>query len=183
MCLHGFHVPSVARYGSAAGRASVLYFDRAAFTSTPREPVGIQPDRQTASSPCRSAWYQDEASAIQSCLDFRSSTVAWHKRSVGSVVSGWFNFTTYRTMNLLIVDDEPAARAGLIRLCERAQDMRVVGEAGTGAKAIEAAEALRPDLMLLDADLPDMSGLDVLRTLRRHHKPRTILMTDNVQDA
>jgi two-component system LytT family response regulator len=86
-------------------------------------------------------------------------------------------------MNLLIVDDEPAARAGLIRLCERAQDMRVIGEAGTGAKAIEAADALRPDLMLLDADLPDMSGFDVLRALRRRHQRRTILVTANAQDA
>jgi two-component system, LytTR family, response regulator len=86
-------------------------------------------------------------------------------------------------MNLLIVDDEPAARTGLIRLCERAPDMRVVGEAGTGAKAIEAVESLRPDLMLLDADLPDMSGFDVLRALRRRHKRRTILITTNAQDA
>ena len=86
-------------------------------------------------------------------------------------------------MNLLIVDDEPAARTGLIRLCERAPDMHVVGEAGTGAKAIEAVESLWPDLMLLDADLPDMSGFDVLRALRRRHKRRTILITTNAQDA
>lgn len=86
-------------------------------------------------------------------------------------------------MNLLIVDDEPAARVGLIKLCQHAPDMRVVGEAGTGAKAIEAVESLRPDLMLLDADLPDMSGFDVLRALRRRHQRRTILMTTNAQEA
>jgi two-component system LytT family response regulator len=86
-------------------------------------------------------------------------------------------------MNLLIVDDEPAARTGLKRLCERAPDMHVVGEAGTGAKAIEAVEVLRPDLMLLDSDLPDMSGFDVLRALRRRHQRRTILLTANAQDA
>jgi two-component system LytT family response regulator len=86
-------------------------------------------------------------------------------------------------MNFLIVDGEPAARVALIRLCERAQDMHVVGEAGTGARAIEAIESLRPDLMLLDADLPDMSGFDVLRALRRRHQRRTILITANAQDA
>jgi two-component system, LytTR family, response regulator len=86
-------------------------------------------------------------------------------------------------MNLLIVDGEPEARVALVRLCERAQDMHVVGEAGTGAKAIEAVESLRPDLMLLDADLPDMSGFDVLRALRRRHQRRTILITANSQDA
>jgi two-component system, LytTR family, response regulator len=86
-------------------------------------------------------------------------------------------------MDLLIVDDEPAARVGLIKLCEHAPGMRVVGEAGTGAKAIEAVESLRPDLMLLDADLPDMSGLEVLRALRRRHQRRTILVTANARDA
>lgn len=86
-------------------------------------------------------------------------------------------------MDLLIVDDEPAARTGLIRLCQRSQELKVVGEAGTGAKAIEAVESLRPDLMLLDADLPDMSGFDVLRALQRRHKRRTILLTTSTRDA
>lgn len=86
-------------------------------------------------------------------------------------------------MNLLIVDDEPAARAGLIRLCKRAGDMHVVGEAGTGARAIEAVQSLRPDLMLLDAGLPDMSGFEVLRALQRRHQRRTILITASAQDA
>jgi len=86
-------------------------------------------------------------------------------------------------MDLLIVDHEPAARVGLKKLCERVPDTHVVGEAGTGAKAIEAVEILRPDLMLLDADLPDMSGLDVLRALRQRHRRRTILLTTNAQDA
>jgi DNA-binding LytR/AlgR family response regulator len=86
-------------------------------------------------------------------------------------------------MNLLIVDDEPAARVGLKQLCERSPDMRVVGEAETGARAIEAVESLRPDLILLDADLPDMSGFEVLRALRRRQQRRTVLLTSNAQDA
>jgi two-component system, LytTR family, response regulator len=86
-------------------------------------------------------------------------------------------------MDLLIVDDEPAARVGLKRLCERGQGMRVVGEAGTGAEALKAVESLGPDLMLLDADLPDMSGFEVLRALRRRHQRRTILVTASARDA
>ena len=86
-------------------------------------------------------------------------------------------------MNLLIVADEPAARAGLVNLCQRAEDMHVVGEANTGEKAIEVAELLRPDLTLLDADLPDMSGFDVLRALQPRHNRRTILVTANEEDA
>jgi len=86
-------------------------------------------------------------------------------------------------MNLLIVADQPAVRSGLTRLCGRAQELRVVGEAGTGATALEAVESLRPDLTLLDAELPDMSGFEVLNALRRPHKRRTILLTPKLEDA
>lgn len=86
-------------------------------------------------------------------------------------------------MNLLIVEDEPAIRTGLMQLCEGVPDIQVVGEAGTGATAIEAVSSLRPDLMLLDADLPDMTGFEVLRALRRRQQRRTILLTTNAQDA
>jgi two-component system LytT family response regulator len=88
-----------------------------------------------------------------------------------------------RPMNLLIVDDEPAARAELLKLCENARNTRVVGQAATGARAIEAVEALRPDLTLLDTDLPDMSGFEVLRALRRSYRQRTILVTASANDA
>ncbi|MGH8180494.1 MAG: LytR/AlgR family response regulator transcription factor [Steroidobacteraceae bacterium] len=86
-------------------------------------------------------------------------------------------------MNLLIVDDEPTARTGLVRLCKEMADVHVVGEAVTGAGAIEAAACLRPDLMLLDADLPDMSGFDVLGALRRRLQRRTVLLAANAQEA
>lgn len=86
-------------------------------------------------------------------------------------------------MNLLIVDDEPTARTGLVRMCKEMTDVHVVGEAVTGAGAIEAAACLRPDLMLLDADLPDMSGFDVLGALRRRLQRRTILLAANAQEA
>ena len=86
-------------------------------------------------------------------------------------------------MNLVIVDAEPGARVGLRRLCEEAPGIRVVGEAGTGARALEAIESLRPDLTLLDAELPDMSGLEVLRALRRRFERRTIFITPNPQDV
>lgn len=86
-------------------------------------------------------------------------------------------------MDLLIVDDEPSARAGLIKLCERAPDLNVIGEASTGARAIEVAADARPDLLLLDAELPDMSGFEVLRALGRPHQQRTILVTDRAKDV
>jgi two-component system, LytTR family, response regulator len=86
-------------------------------------------------------------------------------------------------MNIVIVDHEPTARAALIELCSHADNVRVVGQAGTGAKAIEAAKVLGPDLMLIDAHLPDMTGLEVLRAVRVGHNRRTILLTADDRDS
>lgn len=68
-----------------------------------------------------------------------------------------------RPMTLLIVDDEPSVRCELAQLCLRATDVQVVGEAESGGQAIDAAESLSPDVMLIEVALPDMSGFDVLR--------------------
>ena len=54
---------------------------------------------------------------------------------------------------------------------ERVPGFEVVGEAHTGRRALELVRELRPDLLLLDIYLPDMSGLDVLRTLREPGQP------------
>jgi two-component system LytT family response regulator len=85
-------------------------------------------------------------------------------------------------VNVVIVDREPAARAALVELCSRAENVHVVGQAGTGAKAIEAAKVLGPDLMLIDAELPDMTGFEVLRAVRAGRSRRTILVTSDTRD-
>ena len=81
-------------------------------------------------------------------------------------------------MNVLIVDDQPADCAGLVELCTLGEDLHVVGEVGSGAKALQAAEALRPDLTFLDSKLPDMSGVEVLHALPARHQCRTIFVTE-----
>jgi two-component system, LytTR family, response regulator len=68
-----------------------------------------------------------------------------------------------RPMTLLIVDKEPSVRSELARLSLRVAGLNVIGEAESGGAAIEAAENLSPDVMLIDVALPDMSGFDVLR--------------------
>jgi two-component system LytT family response regulator len=68
-------------------------------------------------------------------------------------------------MKLLIVEDQVGARESLIRLCARRNDVQVVGEATCGKTAIDAADRLNPDILLLDVHLPDMSGFELLRTV------------------
>jgi len=68
-------------------------------------------------------------------------------------------------LRLLIVDDEPPARARLRRLLAALPDVQVVGEADGGLQALVLADALRPDALLLDVQMPELSGLDVAASL------------------
>lgn len=65
-------------------------------------------------------------------------------------------------LRALVVDDEPVARAGLRRLLEQDPDIEIVGEAGDGRAAVSAIRELEPDLLLLDVQMPEMDGFDVL---------------------
>ena len=82
-----------------------------------------------------------------------------------------------RCMKLLIVDPEVLERSVLTQLCQDNTDVQVVGEADSGVAAIQAAENLQPDLMLLDVELPDMTGFDVLRAARRKAAPLAIMLS------
>lgn len=86
-------------------------------------------------------------------------------------------------MRVLIVDDEPTACLRLQRLCEQRADLDVIGQAESGAAAIEAIRAERPDLLLLDVELQDMTGFDVLRTLHGEFEPMVIMVTCHLDQA
>ncbi len=76
----------------------------------------------------------------------------------------------------LVVDDDFMAASVHRSYVERVPGFEVVGEAHTGAETIEFARRLRPDLILLDIYLPDMSGIDVLRALREPDAPPVDVM-------
>ncbi len=73
---------------------------------------------------------------------------------------------TTRPTRVFIVDDSPYMRARLVEVCGRMERVRVVGEADGARKAIAEILELRPDSVLLDLDLAEGSGLDVLRSVR-----------------
>ncbi|HYC88800.1 MAG TPA: LytTR family DNA-binding domain-containing protein [Thermoanaerobaculia bacterium] len=80
-------------------------------------------------------------------------------------------------MRTLIVDDEPIARRGMRRLLESESDVEIVGEAGSGAAAVEAIESLRPDLVLLDIQMPEMDGLEVVAAIGADRMPSVVFVT------
>ena len=86
-------------------------------------------------------------------------------------------------MKVLIVDDQVHARDSLIRLCERNDDVQVVGEAACGMAAIDAAGTLTPDIMLLDVELPDMSGFELLRAVGADTRPLGIMVSNCADHA
>jgi DNA-binding NarL/FixJ family response regulator len=79
---------------------------------------------------------------------------------------------------VLIVDDHPSFRATARALLE-SEGFEVVGEAADGASAIEAAESLRPDVILLDVYLPDIDGFQVAAALKRNGTPPAIVLTSS----
>jgi len=81
-------------------------------------------------------------------------------------------------ITVLIADDHPIFRTGLRQVIETDGTVRVVAEAGNGAEALAAIESIRPDIAVLDIDMPGRDGLDVARDLRdRRLATRVIFLT------
>ena len=83
---------------------------------------------------------------------------------------------------ILLADDDPLTREG-IKLLLSNSTYQVVGEAENGAEALALVPTARPDLLLLDFDMPERSGFEVLRTLReRGDKRPVVLLTGRIPD-
>lgn len=80
-------------------------------------------------------------------------------------------------MRVLIVDDEPHARALVRSILAEAEDVDVVGECATGRAALDAVVESRPELLVLDVEMPGMSGFDVLAALPSGYRPAVIFVT------
>lgn len=69
-------------------------------------------------------------------------------------------------LRLLLVDDHPIVRSGLRMLFQAEPDMEIVGEVGSGAEAVVATAALRPDVVIMDVAMPGMSGIEATRRIK-----------------
>ena len=70
------------------------------------------------------------------------------------------------TIKIILADDHPIVRQGLRQIIEREADLRVSAECADGAAALDEIEKHRPDVAILDVDMPRATGFDVLRRLR-----------------
>ena len=88
------------------------------------------------------------------------------------------------TVNILIVDDHPVVRFGLRGMLEAYDDLRVVGEAGSGDEAIVLASATHPDVVLMDLRMPGTDGAAATARIRQEHPGmRVLVLTTYEGDA
>ncbi len=76
---------------------------------------------------------------------------------------------------LLLVDDHAVVRSGLKMLLSSEKDVEIVGEASTAAQAMETAGIVKPDVILMDIGLPDLSGIDATREIKKRYPEISIV--------
>ncbi len=79
-------------------------------------------------------------------------------------------------ITLLIADDHPLMRQGIRMALAAEEDMQVVGEAADGEEVLHSIASLRPDLVILDLDMPKRDGLSVVRELNRLNSPVGVMI-------
>ncbi|MBV8867156.1 MAG: response regulator transcription factor [Acidobacteriaceae bacterium] len=77
----------------------------------------------------------------------------------------------------VLVDDEPPARRKLRHLLSSEKDVSLIGEAGSGAQAVELLNRLQPDLAFIDVQLPDCTGFDIVESLQSRDRMHLIFVT------
>src|SRR5512143_43107 len=81
-------------------------------------------------------------------------------------------------IRILIADDHPVVRDGLRAMLSTQPDFRIAGEAANGAEAVQLATRLKPDVILLDLEMPDLDGVSVLTQIRAiDPQARVIIVT------
>ncbi len=85
-------------------------------------------------------------------------------------------------IRVLIVDDSSAIRDGLSSLIDAQSDFFVVGTAGDGLEAVEKAKDLRPDVVIMDAQMPRMDGIEATRNIKRDFPDISILFLSTFAD-
>lgn len=86
------------------------------------------------------------------------------------------SMTPATAIRILVADDHPVVRDGLVAILSTQQDFDVVGEAGDGQETLRKVSALTPNVLLLDLEMPEMDGVRVLQALRESHSTTRVIV-------
>lgn len=92
------------------------------------------------------------------------------------------NATEDELVSVLIADDHPVYRSGLRILLGSVRPLRVIGEACSGAEALSKAHELRPQLVLMDVNLPGITGIEATKTLANRHPEIAVIIVTMLDD-
>ncbi|SRR6266404_3664787 len=88
------------------------------------------------------------------------------------------NVENGRSIAVLVADSHPILRRGLVEIINHETDMRVVAEASDGIEAVTRYKECRPDVVLVDLAMPELEGVEVIRTIKSSHsEARIIILT------
>ena len=106
-----------------------------------------------------------------------------HRRRNGSSVAAYEGGFTMKKLRVLLVDDEIMIREGFKQLFDwQAHDCEVVGEAGDGMEALTQIDTLRPDIVIMDINIPIMNGLKVIQLSRIKHPNTAFVIVSGYDD-
>ena len=79
-------------------------------------------------------------------------------------------------IRILLADDHPMVRSGLIKLLEPYKEFIVVGEAGDGEEAVDLTRKLKPDIVIIDLSMPKLSGIEATKLIRKYEPASKVLV-------
>jgi len=85
-------------------------------------------------------------------------------------------------IRIVVIDDHALFRAGLVSLLTTIPEFEIVGEAGDGREGLEVISTEKPDVVLLDVNMPVMGGVDMVEALQEPEKPRILMLTISKHD-